>query len=44
MKKLIFKAKEWIVWLMSRRVGEAINSGASYEEVLQIVHEEVAKA
>lgn len=42
MKKLINKAKEWFVWLFSRRVGEAINSGASYEEVLVIVREEVA--
>lgn len=44
MKKLIYMVKEWFVWLCSRRVGEAINSGASYEEVLAIVHEEVARA
>lgn len=43
MKKLIYKIKETFVWLVSRRVGEAINNGASYEEVLTIVREEAAK-
>lgn len=43
MKAIIMKIKEWFVWLVSRRVGEAINSGASYEEVLLIVREEAAK-
>lgn len=44
MKKLIYKIKETFVWLMSRRVGEAINSGASFEEVLAIVKEEVERS
>ena len=43
MKKFILKIKELFVWLVSRRVGEAINNGASYEEVLQIVREEAAR-
>ena len=31
------KIKEWFIWLFSRRVGEAINNGASYDEVAEIV-------
>lgn len=37
------KIKEMFVWLFSRRVGEAINNGATYEEVCEIVREEVEK-
>ena len=43
MKNLIMKIKEWFAWLFSRRVGEAINNGATYEEVVAIVREEAAK-
>ena len=38
MKAFILKVKEWFVWLVSRRVGEAI-----YEEVMMIVREEAAR-
>lgn len=41
MKKLIYKIKEWFVWLMSRKVMDAINNGATYEEVEEIVKQEV---
>ena len=37
------KIKEWFVWMFSKRVGEAINEGASYEEVCKIVEEEMKK-
>ena len=37
------KIKEWFIWLFSRRVGEAINNGASYDEVCAVVREEMAK-
>ncbi len=37
------KIKEWFIWLFSRKVGEAINSGATYEEVCEVVREEMAK-
>ena len=43
MKKLISQIKELFAWLFSSRVGEAINNGASYEEVEQIVREEAVK-
>lgn len=43
MKAVILKIKEFFVWGFSRRVGEAINRGASYEEVTQIVREEAAR-
>lgn len=43
MKELWKKVKEWFVWLTSRRVGYAINAGCTYDEVLSIVNEEVAK-
>lgn len=35
--------KEWFAWLFSRRVGEAINAGLPYEEVVRIVREEAAR-
>lgn len=41
MKKLIRKIKEWFVWLTSRKVMDAINNGATYEEVEEIVKQEV---
>lgn len=43
MRKLMMKIKEWIVWIFSRRVGEAINAGLPYEEVVRIVREEVER-
>ncbi len=41
MKKMILKIKKFITWLMSKKVLEAINNGATYEEVAQIVEQEV---
>lgn len=41
MKKMIQKIKELITWFMSKQVLEAINNGATHEEVEQIVQEEV---
>jgi hypothetical protein len=43
MKRFIQKIHELFVWLFSRKVGEAINAGATYEEVEQIVNAEVNK-
>lgn len=43
MKMLFKKVKEWFVWLTSDRVGQAINDGATYEEVCKIVEEEMAR-
>lgn len=43
MKKLFRKIKEWFIWLCSKRVGQAINDGATYDEVCKIVEEEMAK-
>jgi hypothetical protein len=40
MKKLFKKVIEWITWLFSRNVLDAINNGATYEEVEQIVDKE----
>ena len=37
------KIKEWIIWLFSKKVGQAINEGASYEEVQAIVWEEMQR-
>lgn len=37
------KIKEWFIWLTSKKVGQAINEGASYEEVQAIVKEEMSK-
>lgn len=37
------KIKELFIWLFSKKVGEAINEGASYEEVQAIVKEEMEK-
>lgn len=41
MKKLVIKIKEIITWFMSKKVLEAINNGATHEEVEQIVEQEV---
>ena len=37
------KIKELFIWLFSKKVGQAINDGATYEEVCNIVQEEVQK-
>jgi hypothetical protein len=37
------KIKEMFIWLFSKRVGQAINDGASYDEVQAIVEEEMQK-
>ena len=37
------KIKEMFIWLFSRKVGQAINDGATYEEVCRIVEEEMSK-
>lgn len=42
MKKLFKKVIEWITWLFSADVREAINNGATYEEVQAIVDKEVS--
>lgn len=39
MKKFIKKIKAELVWYFDRRVLEAINNGAPYEEVARIVEE-----
>ena len=43
MKKIFAKIKEWFIYYTSERVGQAINDGATYEEVCEIVKEEMAK-
>ena len=35
------KIKRWLIWLFSRRVQEAINNGADYDEVEKIVDDEI---
>lgn len=37
------KIKEFWIWLTSKKVGQAINDGATYEEVCNIVQEEMKK-
>lgn len=37
------KIKEMFIWLFSKKVGQAINEGASYDEVQAIVQEEMSK-
>ena len=37
------KIKELWIWLFSKKVGQAINDGATYEEVCNIVQEEMKK-
>lgn len=45
MKKMFKKIIGWfnrqIVWFCNRRVLDAINNGATYEEICKIVEEEV---
>lgn len=41
MKKIFRKIREWFVWFTSKRVLDAINSGATYDEVEEIVAQEV---
>jgi hypothetical protein len=43
MKKLMHKIKEWWVWFTSKRVKDAINSNATYEDVCNIVKEEMSR-
>ena len=47
MKKMFKKIKRWfdkqIIWFFNRRVLDAIDSGATYEEVCKIVEEEMNK-
>lgn len=43
MKKFIRKIKELFVWFTSKRIGQAINDGATYEEVCKILEEEMRK-
>ena len=43
MKKFFRKIKEWWIWLTSKKVENAINNGASYEEVQAIVKEEMQR-
>ena len=40
---MLKKIKEMFIWLFSKRVGQAINEGASYEEVCKIVEEEMQR-
>lgn len=37
------KIKELWIWFTSKKVGQAINNGATYEEVCEIVKEEMSK-
>lgn len=37
------KFKEMFIWLTSKRVGQAINDGATYDEVKAIVEEEMQR-
>ena len=43
MKNLFKKVIEWITWLFSADVREAINEGKSYEEVAEVVEREVSR-
>lgn len=43
MKKVFAKVIEWITWMFSASVREAINEGKTYEEVKAIVESEVRK-
>ena len=43
MKKIFRKIREWFVWLTSKRVLDAINSNATYDEVCNIVEEEMSR-
>lgn len=41
--KVIKKIKEWITWLFSADVRNAINEGKSYDEVAKVVEREVSR-
>lgn len=41
--KAIKKIKEWITWLFSADVRNAINEGKSYDEVAKVVESEVRR-
>jgi hypothetical protein len=41
--KAIKKIKEWITWLFSADVRNAINDGKSYDEVANVVESEVSR-
>ena len=43
MKKLLRKLNEWFTGLTSDKVLEAINNGATYEQVEAIVEEEMRR-
>lgn len=43
MKKLLRKLNEWFTWLTSPKVLDAINNGATYEQVEAIVEEEMRR-
>lgn len=43
MKKMFKKIKEWWIWITSKKVLDAINDGATYDEVLGIIRVEVKK-
>ena len=43
MKKIFRTIKEWWIWLTSKKVEQAINNGATYDEVCKIVQEEMLK-
>ena len=43
MKKMFKKINEWWIWMTIKKVLDAINDGASYDEVLGIVCVEVNK-
>lgn len=40
---MFMKIKEMLIWLFSKKVGQAINDGASYKEVCKIVQEEMQR-
>jgi hypothetical protein len=42
-KWILRRIKEDFIWMTSERVGQAINDGATYEEVCKIVEEEMAR-
>lgn len=41
--KAMKKIKEWITWLFSADVRNAINEGKSYDEVAKVVEREVSR-
>lgn len=43
MRKIIQYIIEWFTWLTSPKVLEAINDGATYEQVEAVVEEELAR-